>query len=39
MVNECVDWEAVDITSVFDITKFIPDAIRKVNQIWWHVYG
>ena len=30
MLNECAEWEAMDITSVFDITKYIPNAIKKV---------
>ena len=31
MLNKCVEWEAVDITNVFDITKYIPDAVKKVT--------
>ena len=31
MLNECVEWEAVDITNVLDITKYIPDAVKKVT--------
>ena len=31
MINEFVEWKAVDITTVFDIAKYIPDAVKKVN--------
>ena len=38
MLNECVEWEAVDIANVFDITKYIPDAVKKVYLSYMHMY-
>ena len=39
MLNECVEWEAVDITNVFDIAKYIPDAVKKVNYGLTRIYS